>query len=93
MAKKSKDLVWQDVDTDTLKTNKTYTDYKVSAKVTKEKRLAFENAFIEEARKKKKLADDDTFEFRHQFGKLSIAVAKLPEAKKPAKAKGEKFKM
>lgn len=82
MAKVVKELTWMEVDVSAIKGNKAYDAYKVAQKEAQAKREAFETAFIEAARSKKAIADNETLRFSYRFGKLSVAKDAKDEAKK-----------
>lgn len=90
MAKKEKkDLTWMDVDPAAIKGNKAYDAYKAAQKEASEKRTAFESDFIEQARKKKAIDDNQTLRFSYNFGKLAVAK----DAKDAPKTTGGTFKL
>ncbi len=89
MAKIKKELSWMDVDVSAIKGNKAYDALKASQKETATKREAFEADFIDQARKKKALDDNQTLRFSYRFGKLSVAK----DDKDAPKAAGGTFKL
>lgn len=89
MAKVEKNLVWMDVDLTAVKGNKAYEALKAAQKEAAAKREAFETDFIDQARKKKAIDDNQTLRFSYRFGKLSVAK----DAKDAPKAAGGTFKL
>lgn len=69
-------LDWQDVAEDTIKgaAKKALDDLREARKVVKEKQAKFEEAFLAEARKGKKLPDGKTLRFSYNFGRIGVAV-------------------
>ncbi len=67
-AKEEKTLEWQDVAPESVEKNKAYAEYKAAQKLAGEKRTAFEEDFIEAARKKKLIAPTQTLRFSYRFG-------------------------
>lgn len=90
VAKEKKELDWQEVDAASVKGNKPYDEYLAARKAASLKRELFEKAFIEAARKAKKVPDGQTLRFSYKFGKLSVA---LDDEDKPKKADAGTFKL
>jgi hypothetical protein len=90
MAKVVKNLTWMDVDLAAVKGNKAYDALKAAQKDLQAKRELFENAFIETARQKKAIDDNQTLRFSYRFGKLSVAKDAKDE---PKAAGGGTFKL
>lgn len=90
MAKEVKNLTWMDVDPSSIEGNKAYDAYKAAQKKARALQEAFEVAFIEAAREKKAIADNETLRFSYRFGKMAVAKDDKDADKK---ASGGTFKL
>lgn len=93
--KEEEKLEWMILDDDQLKTavGKEYLEYKSAQELATAKRVAFEDVFVGEAKKRGSVAEGKTLKFGYRFGNIVVAIVDDDGRKRGVTREVKKFKL